>query len=53
MHQNCYLCVAYWATVAFRPFMLHGATPADTFFAGPLHMSFSEKFQRVTAALDS
>ena len=33
--------------------MLHGATPAETCFAAPLHTSFSSKFQRVTAALYS
>ena len=31
--------------------MLHGAMPAETCFAVPLHTSFSQKFQRVTAAL--
>jgi len=31
--------------------MLHGATPAETCFATPLHTSFSQQFQRVTAAL--
>ena len=31
--------------------MLHGATPAETCFATPLHTTFSENFQRVTAAL--
>ena len=31
--------------------MLHGAMPAETFFAAPLHIRFSKKFQCVTAAL--
>ena len=35
----------------FRPFRLHGATPAETSFAAPLHRSFNLKFQRTTAAL--
>ena len=30
--------------------MLNGAMPADICFAVPLHTSFSQKFQRVTAA---
>ena len=34
-----------------KPTMLHGATPFETCFAAPLHTSFSQKFQRVTAAL--
>ena len=33
--------------------MLHSATPVETCFATPLHTSFSEKFQRVTAALEN
>ena len=32
--------------------MLHGATPSELFFAVPLHISFSWKFQRVTGAWD-
>ena len=31
--------------------MLHCATPPETCLATPLHTRFSEKFQRVTAAL--
>ena len=33
----------------FRLFKLRGATPADTHFATPLQIPFSEKFQLVTA----
>ena len=31
--------------------MLHGATPAETYFSAPLHTRLSKKFQRVTADL--
>ena len=34
----------------FRHFMLHSTMPAETCFAAPLHISFSEKFQRLMAA---
>ena len=32
-------------------FMLRGETPGETCFVEPLHLIFSGKFQRVTAAL--
>ena len=45
-------CLATEVRKSFtKPTMLHGATPAETCFAAPLHTSFSKKFQRVTAAL--
>ena len=45
-------CLATEVRKSFtKPTMLHGATPAETCFAAPLHPSFSLKFQRVTAAL--
>ena len=44
-------CLATEGRKSFtKPTMLHGAMPAETCFAAPLHTSFSEKFQRVTAA---
>ena len=46
-------CLATEVRESFRkPTMLHGATPAETCFAAPLHTSFSQKFQRVRVALD-
>ena len=33
-----------------KPTILHGATPAETCFAAPLHVSFTLKFQSATAA---
>ena len=43
-------CLATEVRKSFtKPTMLHGASPAETYFAAPLHTSFSSKFQRVTA----
>lgn len=44
-------CLATEVQKSFtKPTMLKGATPAETCFAAPWQLSFTEKFQRATEA---